>query len=533
MSLSLKRIALCYFLCVALLFVCAFRVFSVMSKENYKQVAEQTSQRAIDLDFGRGTIFDANMNRITNANEIYYMIIFEEALRTSTHLYNLFSSEEIAEISSLINQNGFAVKKVTNEITADGIYCVKAYAHADDSLVAKHIVGYTDLEGRGVCGLEAAYDDILFGEDQNKIVFTVDGQGKIIDGYPPELNYNYTVQNSGIKITIDKEIQQIAEQKAMNINCGAVVITEIKTGKIRALVSRPDYKMSDLASAITNKNEPMLNRALCTYNIGSVFKPLVAAVGYESGKTMATECTGYVNVDGLTFACHKTGGHGAVNLSAALKYSCNSFFYRFIQRLSTDNIFSLAKKAGLDSSVYLCDGISAAKGNLGETNAVRLTKRDMANISIGQGELMTSPIAITNLYMAIANSGTYIPPSLIEGQVQNLQLVGAQTELKSIRLFSKNTADRLKYDLSKVLDEDGTGKAANPKYTTAAGKTGTAQTGVVKGGEKVTNSWFCGFFPLDNPKYAVTILSENAKGGCGGIFAEIADAITKYESGRS
>ena len=135
--------------------------------------------------------------------------------------------------------------------------------------------------------------------------------------------------------------------------------------------------------------------------------------------------------------------------------------------------------------------------------------------------------------MAIANGGVYTPPSLIEGRVEDMTLVETKTQLQSVRLFSENTAEKLKKDLSAVLDEDGTGKAAKPKHTTAAGKTGTAQTGVVKGGKKVTNSWFCGFFPLDNPKYAVTILSENAKGGCGGIFADIADEITKLESGRS
>ena len=74
-----------------------------------------------------------------------------------------------------------------------------------------------------------------------------------------------------------------------------------------------------------------------------------------------------------------------------------------------------------------------------------------------------------------------------------------------------------------MLEEDGTGKTANTKLTKAAGKTGTAQTGVIKNGNKVTNSWFCGFFPLDNPKYAVTILSENAAGGCGDVFASIYD----------
>ncbi|MBO5852896.1 MAG: penicillin-binding protein 2 [Clostridia bacterium] len=526
MNISYKRIGVCYCLVVVLLFICAFRVFLVMNKENYKQAAEQISRRVVSFAKSRGTIFDANMEPITNATEIYYIVIFDEPSAIAA-LYSYFSGSEIEKIINDIRQNGFAVRKSSREIICDGIYNIKTYSHADDSLLSKHIIGYTDLEGKGVCGIESAFDSILFCEDKNQITFTINGQGRVVKGYTPELNYNYSAVKSGVQITIDKNIQRIAEQKSMEINCGAVVICDIQTGKIKALVSRPDYKLSDLGSAVKNENEPLLNRALCTYNIGSVFKPFVAAVGYETGKNLTVECKGYTNIDGLSFACHNTGGHGSVDLSDAIKFSCNSYFYTFIQSISTGRLFSIAKKAGMDSSVYLADGLYAAKGNLGETNEAFLTKRNLANISIGQGELMTSPIAITNIYMAIASGGSYVPPSLIEGIVKNEKVTETSPLPKSIKLFSKSTADKLRQDLAKVLE--GTGKTAKPKTVTAAGKTGTAQTGVIKAGKKVTNSWFCGFFPLDNPKYAVTVLSENTKGGVGHIFAEIADAITEYE----
>ena len=97
MKISYKRVALCYFLMVALLFVCCFRVLSVMNKEKYKQAAEQTSRRVVSLDFSRGSIFDANMNRITNEKEIYYAIIFDESLAAAA-LYNNFSGDEIEKI---------------------------------------------------------------------------------------------------------------------------------------------------------------------------------------------------------------------------------------------------------------------------------------------------------------------------------------------------------------------------------------------------------------------------------------------------
>lgn len=527
MRISYRRIAVCYFMVVTLLFICVLRIFSVMNKENYRQAAEQTSRRVVSLNYSRGTIFDANMDRITNAQTVYYAVIFDEP-RALAALYNHFTGAEIEKIINDIRQNGFAVRRASREIVSDGIYCVKTYAHADDSLIAKHIVGYVNSEGRGVCGLEASLDSELFCNDKNQITFTINGQGRVMSGFAPELSLNTDIQNNGVKITIDKNIQQIAEQQAVAINCGAVVITEIETGKIRALVSRPDYKLSDLESAIDSEGEPLLNRALCTYNIGSVFKPFVAAVGYETGKSLTVDCKGYTNIDGLSFACHKTGGHGTVDLCDALKFSCNSFFYNYIQLIDINRLFDMVRKAGMDSGVYLSNNLSATKGNLGQTN--NLTKRNLANISIGQGELMISPIALTNLYMAIGCDGSYTPPSLIEGRVKDGKLADTNTLPKKVRLFSAQTAEKLRSDLATVLDEDGTGKAAKPKLVTAAGKTGTAQTGVVKGGKKVTNSWFCGFFPLENPKYAVTVLSENAKGGCGAIFAGIADCITEYEN---
>lgn len=529
MRISYKRIAACYFMVVLLLFICIFRVFSVMSHKNYKQAADQISRRVVELDYSRGTIFDTNMNKITNAKEIYNVVIFNQPSALSS-LYSHFTGAEIEKIIAEIKQNGFAVRKMSKEIKSEGIYCVTTYTHNDDSLLAKHIIGYTDSNGKGLCGLEASFDDKLFCADKNQLVFTINGQGNVISGYKPELKLNNEAKNSGIKITIDRAIQRIAEQQSMKINSGAVVICEVETGKIRAMVSRPDYKLTALDLAVNNKAEPLLNRALCNYNIGSVFKPLVAGVGCEQGKTLTVECKGYTNIDGLNFTCHNLGGHGQMNLKDAIKYSCNSYFYNFVQLIDTNLLLSTAKLAGMESSVILAPNLASAKGSLGSITERQPTKRELANLSIGQGELLLSPLTITNLYMAVAQGGSYRQSSLIEGEVKDGKLKSQSPLPAKVKLFSKNTASMLKEYLASVLEEDGTGRKGKPDLTSAAGKTGTAQTGVVKDGKKVTNSWFCGFFPLENPKYAVTVLSENAQGGCADVFAAIADKITEYES---
>ncbi len=528
MSVSYKRMVACYILAALLMFICIFRVFTVMKEEKYLQAAESESKRVVSLNYSRGTVFDCNMKRITNAQEVYYAVIFNNSKALAV-LYNYFSGEETKNITEEVKKNGYTMRKVSRNIVCDGIYCIKAYAHADDSLAAKHIVGYVDAQGRGVSGLEAAFDELLSGEGQNTVTFNISGRGEVLSYEEPLLKYDYGKENCGVKVTIDKDIQQLAEQEAMDINCGALIVTDVKSGKIKAMVSRPDYKLSDLGRALSDENEPLLNRTLCTYNIGSVFKPIVAAAGYESGISAEINCQGYTDVDGLTFTCHNLGGHGVVDITDALKFSCNSFFYKFVQMVGAQRVLNLAEKVGFESEIYLAQGLKGQKGSVGDTQTVKLSKRALANLSIGQGELMLSPLAITNLYMAIANDGSYNPPSLVEGVVKNGKLTEQIPLPASVKLMSKATAQKLKSDLASVLTEDGTGEEAKPTLTTAAGKTGTAQTGVIKNGKKVTNSWFCGFFPFEEPKYAVTVLSENATGGCGHIFASLADAITEYE----
>ncbi len=524
MNTIYKRMIGCYALAAVMLFVCVLRVVAIVSQDEYSKVAKNESSKVVTLNFSRGTIFDCNMERITNKKNVIYAVIFNEPSAIAS-LSQYFSTSQTESIISEIRSQGFALRTLSRKINVDGIYCFSAFSHADDSLIAKHTVGYIDSNGKGVCGIEAAYDSLLSGKSKNTVTFSLDGRGKVLMGERPTLNYDYSKENSGVKLTIDTKIQQIVEQEAMVIETGAIVVTEIKTGKIRAIVSRPDYKLSDLGSAVENPNQPFLNRTLCTYNIGSVFKPYVAAAGYEKGVKDRINCTGYANIDGLNFSCHKLSGHGNLELSEALKFSCNSYFYNYIQKLGAEDVVNLALRSGFESSIYLADGLSGRKGSLGKSKTTKLSKRALANFSIGQGELMLSPLAITNFYMAAANGGKYRTPSLIEGIVEGLKVKEEKLPAPT-KVMSEKTANRIKDDLALVLSEGGTGESACPTLTTAAGKTGTAQTGVIKNGKKTVNSWFCGFFPFEEPEYAVTVLWENSSGSVGHIFAAIADGIT-------
>ena len=528
MSSFYKRVAVCYLLVVVLLFVCVARVAVVATTPKYSQAAESERSRKITFGYRRGTIFDCNMERLTNDRTKTMAVIFNTPQAVAA-LYNYFPVDEIPLITEEIRKNGFALRELSRSVGTEGIYCFEVTVNLDDHTLAKHLIGYTDDENKGVCGLQLAYNDILYSDKTSSVTFTVDGRGQLLEGEAPKTDSGYSVENSGIMLTLDKDVQRIAEQKALGISKGAIVITEVKSGKIRAMVSRPDFLLSRLGEALSDPDLPLFNRALSTYNVGSVFKPCVAAAGIEAGVAQQIDCLGYTNVDGLSFACHKTSGHGLLGLSDALKFSCNSYFYTYVQAVGGGRVLDMARKAGFEGAISLAEGIVCGKGTLGDEQTLLSSKRALANLSIGQGSMLLSPVALTNLYMAIAGDGSYRTPTLIEGRVKGGKLAEAEPAAARVDVMSKYTADMLKTMLSTVLEDEGTGHSGRPTLTTAAGKTGTAQTGIVKDGKKVTNSWFCGFFPLEDPKYAVTVLSENSSSGCGKVFADIADAITLLE----
>ena len=155
-----------------------------------------------------------------------------------------------------------------------------------------------------------------------------------------------------------------------------------------------------------------------------------------------------------------------------------------------------------------------------------------ANLSFGQGELTATPVQICTMMSVIANGGHSIEPYLVEGEVDengNAVRNGGYSERKQI--ISSATADILKRMLVTVVKE-GSGVRADSEIVCCAGKTATAQTGRIMNGEEIYNAWFAGFFPSDNPKYAVVVLRENGGEGavsCAPVFREIAEGIALSE----
>lgn len=520
-SFWVRSICCCVFV-AALAFCCILRLIRVGSTVLPAAALQNTV--SVEVESGRGLIYDCKGRSVYTKKQ--QACVFLPCLQSLQTVQNYCGGSTLQQALQRLNNNLPFVLLQENKINQKGVYCTPVVNRAQAPYGLEHLLGYVNGEGQGVYGLELAYNSLLQSAAKTTLCFAVDAAGNYLLGAEPTLKNNRS--SGAVYLTVDLDLQKAVFESCEGLKTGGVVVTEVQTGKIRAMLSRPGFDAQSLADYLKSPNSPFLNRCLSRYNVGSAFKPLIAAALLENGKGSFTyNCTGSCEIAGRRFYCHRHAGHGQVTLATALEQSCNTYFYNAAAQLSGQEYLNLSQALGFGSQRALANGITAAAGSL-PTSATLTSKAALANFAIGQGELLLTPLALTNLYAAVANGGWYVTPSLVEGTrtVQGYRAENAG--LKNV-VFSSNTAGQLKGFLAGVLT-NGTGKAALPAAGGACGKTATAQTGRVVNGAEVEHSWFCGFFPQESPKYAVTVFLENKSANtavAAQIFKKIADSVGK------
>ncbi len=527
-KLFANRAVVCFFLIMLLMLSSMLRV-AIITTGNYSTVQSQQSAYRITVSNLRGTIYDCNMIPITN-NKTKIIAAVSPTPKAVVGISTALDGGELQTVLNTLSQNKPAVCEIDEPIECDGISCTTVYKNASAETPSCHLIGYTDSTGHGVSGLQKAYDDLLYSEKTVSAVYTKDGKGDVLSGISPYFENDLSVVASGVVTTLDINIQNIAQKASEGITSGAVLVANAKDGKIRASVSLPTYDITDISASLKAENSPLLNRALSAYSVGSVFKPCVAAAAIEAGKGgFIFNCTGSTQIADRAFRCHKLDGHGIVDLRTALAQSCNCFFYNFAISLGGEGLYKMTSSLGFGSSFDIAENLSISQGSMPSLKALT-NDGAIANLSIGQGEVLLSPVSMLTLYCAIANGGYYCLPSVVEKTIKNGRVSMYDSSCPT-KVMSENTANLIKNHLKSVITE-GTGTDAAPTLTTAAGKTATAQTGRYDdNGIEITNSWFCGFFPADEPQYVVIVMSEGASQvSAASVFAKIADGVTKYET---
>ncbi len=522
------RVLICYILCVILFFVTVLRV-TTLAVSDFSNVQTTRNGIRLTLPRQRGTIYDCNGEKLTNNKEKVIAAITPTP-KAITSIREVVSGDRLKEILEQLKSGKPILCSLPEAIDCEDIICFDTYENNNDP--CKHIIGYTDSSKTGQTGIEKAYNSVLYCSEEISLYYETDAKGRALEGVKPEVNYNEEHLSNAVFTTLNSNIQSIAEDCSQSIERGAVVIAEASTGKIRGMVSRPFFNSENIDIYLDSPSSPLLNRAINSYNVGSVFKPCVAIAGIEAKKTLSYNCTGSFEIVDRHFKCHKLDGHGKLNLEKSLAFSCNTFFYNYAFKIGSKEILNTAKTLSFGQKLNLCKGISTAKGNLPEIESLDNIAH-LANFSIGQGKLLLSPVSLLPLYCSIAGNGSYYVPSIIEKTTSGGNTltynIGAPTQA-----MKSSTAKLLRKYLKTVIT-DGTGEKAKPKHTTAAGKTATAQTGKYENKKEICSSWFCGFFPAESPKYVVIVFSEDdtkQKLTCGEIFAKIADSITLLEKNK-
>lgn len=505
--------------------VCGARLFVISTDKKLAEAAAAQSTRKFSVAAVRGTVYDCLGRPLTDTSEKPITVIMptEQGFKAAA---KLISDDKLADAYKKLGNGNPVVLDTECPLGLAGTVCFHVPIRYSGTL--RHVLGCLDGTSHGVSGIEKYFDDILFPEHNLGITYKVSSSGRILAGD------GWKITPAGgtgsVTLTVDADVQRITEDAMDGVDAGAAVIIDAASGAVRAMVSRPLFDQNNVAGSVSDeKSAPLINRALFAYNVGSVFKPCVAAAAIETGNADYTyTCEGSFEHSGLTFRCNSRSGHGTLGLGEALEKSCNTYFYTLALKIGAEKIYDYANSFKFGSALSLGGGIVSQSGSLPYKDTLSGQTAALVNLSIGQGDLLLSPTAISCMYAAIVNGGSYYSPYIVEKWEKNGE-VTCREHLPAITALKKTTADLLAQYLEGAL-KDGTGKAAYVEGVTAGGKTGTAQTGWKDGDHNILNGWFCGFLKGAQTDYVCVILKEDVKSGsadCAPVFKEITEKLTE------
>lgn len=575
---SRSRIIRLIFLVTFIVIVAQLFYLQIISKKYRRLADENAIQRNIVYPL-RGIIFDRNRRPILNNTLTYDLMVIPSQIKNvdTTFFCNLMDIDT-AEfrkriISGIIRNRAFRPSVFEASLSAEkfariqenmwrfanGFYIqerpIRNYSYGaaanilgylgevDSNFLKKHKdEGYQSGDYAGMTGLESSYEKVLMGERGVQFMIK-DNFNRIQGPYENGTFDTAAVAGSNLHLSLDIELQQEGE-KLMQNKVGAIVAIDPKTGGILAMVSSPTYDPNLLTGAERRKHFsqlysdarlPLLNRTVSTYYPpGSTFKTLQALVALHAGvitpQTTFT-CTGAFYGCGKPMHCLDPG---TFNLTTGITHSCNTYFANVMQRVINNPIypnidsslsswakymngFGLGHKLGVDipseRSGYIPTPATYNKMyGKGHWNFC-----SFRSVSIGQGEVLVTPIQMANEMAYLANKGWYIIPHLvdsIEGGDKFGLLKKYKQKINPIDI--PDTFFEAVHDGMQGVVDAGTGRGAQVPGIVICGKTGTAEN-YYHGVKQKDHSFFAAFAPRENPRIAIMVMCENA--GFGGTWA--------------
>ena len=527
--MSGRRVVALYALLVGCFAAVVCRLYWLCSNPAYAARAAAQSVVTLRLPARRGNLYDCDGHLLTGLGTKWKAL----CVPGEGNYTRLFSCTDAAGQALLYQKRNALAPfflEVEQDASALGISCWTVPVRSPAAPLAEHLIGYVDGDGKGAAGLEAAFDAALSGTGEgDTLTCLVNAQGKLRE--TPEQTHADSGA-VGVQLTLSRDVQRAAEAVAARMmTTGSIVVLETAGAEVRACVSVPGYDPADPAASLNAPDSPMLNRAFQSYAVGSVFKPVLAAAALEAGETgLVYHCPGWCEVDGQIFRCAGGVAHGEVDLAAALEKSCNGYFIRLGQTLGAERVRTLAEQLGFGQAVELTDSFRTAAGKLPELAALT-SSGAYANFCFGQGELLATPVQIAGMLNALV-TGMYREPLFLRNTLDETtgEPLAPLAHRRAERVVSEGTASALRMLLAGVV-ENGTGHEAALPETTAAGKTGTAQTGQFRDGVELKNNWFAGVFPAEKPQYTIVVLQDAQTvpaHSSAAIFAALAEMLENF-----
>jgi penicillin-binding protein 2 len=556
----------------------------VIVHEYYANIAQENIIKTLDLPATRGVVRDRHGRVIASNRPSFRMFVtpsrlrgpediarVEELLGLDEKGKSLFEQQlsrvperrrthQIQMLGELSREQLAALETHAKELSAVDVISVPVRDYPFGRLAA-HAVGYlNEISGEelqqyqdlgyragdviGRSGIERAWEAFLRGQRGFRRVY-VDARGRrsrIKPKADARQMLEEPVPGRDLTLTLDMDLMRTIERAFRGHPSGSAVVVDVKTGKVRALFSKPSYDLNEISGKLSverareltqNPFRPLIDKTLYdTYYPGSTFKPISAIAALEDGivtTTQRVDCPGFYTLGNRRFRCEHV--HGEVSMREALVRSCNTYFYKLGEAAGMDRLARFAQDLGLGEKTGI--GINTETRGFIPTKSWYEQRGEVfrmgyaLNAAIGQGNTRVTLMQLAMVYAALANGGTVHVPQLVDS-VQAPD--GAVLERFSPRVrrtmhYKPAHLELIHQALWGVVNEEG-GTAYDPKHVAGkvavAGKTGTAQ---VEHHQRDKNdeqrawymhrshAWFAGWAPANDPELAIVVMVEHGGGG--------------------
>lgn len=478
------------------------------------------------------TVIAENLAQILSLEKEDIITKLEKTSRYYVEIKKKVSQDDADKVRKFISDNSDL--KLANYIGID-----EATTRYYSENIAASVLGFVGDDNQGLSGLELTYEEELTGVP-GRVVAAKNANGadmpfsyeKVVDAQP----------GNSLVLTIDSYIQYVAEkylETAIANNKvaerGACLIMNVNTGAVLAMATKGDFDsnnpftLSETDQTVVDalegeersaklaelRNRQWRNKLISdTYEPGSVFKVITAAIGLEEGyatKNTSCNCPGYIVIAGQRYSCHKKIGHGTQNLTQATQNSCNPFFISLGQSIGASTFskyfkaFGFTEKTGIDLVGEAASQYHSEE-NMGPT--------ELASTSFGQTFKVT-PIQLLTAICAAVNGGTLVKPHIVDKIIDaDGNIVKTVSTVKKRQVISKETSKTVCELMEAVVDGGGGQNAYVPGYR-IGGKTGTSQkvSEMLATGERgLYVASFCGVAPMDDPEIAMLFILDEPKG---------------------